>query len=394
MAKLTAKGQEKLALLERAEQSGKITARGSQVLGALRQASEAPLKPFKQPEQPGVAAKTWNAMGAPERMSRQGLQMMARMTAPKTEVTGNMMRDLGMNAPKIVLETLGETAPSFVSPESIATGGLLRGANAASGLRAVKTARGLLSSARKGAFSMMEKTSGLAPKNEGLLNQAYKDPSLFFASGKQAASPIYEAGKKITGPVREGLAETPQKLKFIKRVSKLADKGKANPLEALEARKELDDIENAVTGTFFRTTRKKLDDIAKTVFEKADSVHGRGVKGKALRNLFPTNVGGTFSSWRTTGAAGLTMLPGGKVMAPIAFSPAVQGAAATAMGAIAKGAGKVTDKVLEIAPQTGARLAAVAVLTEDKAREYLRKAKGNPEKARAAAIKDGYPIPE
>src|SRR3990167_199115 len=80
--------------------------------------------------QTGIIQKSWNALGKPEQLSREGLTKLSGMV-PNPEPTGNMAMDIMKGTPRVIGDTLAETAPGFVSRGSILTAGALKGYQAA-----------------------------------------------------------------------------------------------------------------------------------------------------------------------------------------------------------------------------------------------------------------------
>lgn len=328
----------------------------------------------QQPQSsPSLLNQGWNALQIPEQKSREGLQMIAQ-AIPNPAPTGNLPLDLIKGTPRIAADTMAEVAPEFISRGSMVTAGALKG---------VKAALPAIRAVGRGAARAAESISGLEYKTPGVLKEVFNKPKLLFAPGKEKAE--YEAAKKIGGEVRESLLQIPEKSKMVKKALQMAEKGGLNPTEALEARKELASIKKQVTGEFFRKATDKFNEIAKPVYGEADTAYKEGIKAEALRAVLPVNKGGGTSIAKTTLATFMN-----KALLP-AMSPIVQGATAASLGAVAKAVAPIIN-----APAKSAAVIQVAKmvkkLTEDKAREYLRKAKGNKDKARSFAKEDGWEI--
>lgn len=363
---------------------------------------------FEEPKK-GLIKKTWEALGIPEKMALQLLEPTRPLSTREGTITPSIPQTLMSGAPRVLEESardIGKVltktrgpgknipiAPSpnfndviagFVSPENILTAGALEGIQLAK--PAIRATGGL---AAKG----LEAISGLEYKTPGVLAEAAKDSSLIRAGGKKAASLIYEANKKVGGEVRAQLMKISGKKEFVEKAAQFAEKGKLSPIEALEARKELDSIKKTVTGEFFRTTREKFDKVAKTAFEKGDAAYQRAVKAEALRSPLPLNKSGGTSIMKTT-LASLAKAP----ILPLA-SPLVQGVAATGVGMASRAAAPLINNPVIGAAALNALNQTRKVLTEAKAKDYLKKAKGNTiearrESARRMAIADGWEIPE
>lgn len=337
-------------------------------------------------ENPSLIKRGYDALAVPERMSREGLGQLAQMV-PSAEPTGNMARDLALNTPKVLAESVAEVAPSFISRGAMITGGALKGAGMVG--RALKPIL-------KAGASQVESLSGAVP---GALTAAYKDSSLIGAPGKKAVQQLYQEGKEsLGGGFRQTLKEIPDKKQFVDEAFKLAKKGELSPAEALEARKSLDSVKKSVAGPYFEEVRGKLDKIAKVAFEKGDAAYQRAVKAESLRNLIPQNKYGGASAFKTgiitllEGLAEAGGLP--KVVArtaQAAMSPLAAGTVATAAGMGSRAIAPLINNATKVAPLAAA---AFKVLTEDVAKKFLRKAKGDKDKARTMALEAGYEIPE
>lgn len=358
----------KLALASLTDEEADLLNNSPELLDKFRAKHE-----LNQP-QPSLIKRGWDALQIPEQVATKATAgaKMAVAVIPES-YTGNRLRDIALNMPKKLAETVtdfsSKVLPSLVSRPSIVTAGVLEGLGAAApALRAV--GRGIGQGA--------ESISGLEYKTPGVLREAFNNPKLIFSPGKAKAE--YEAAKEMGGTVRESLKAIPEKMKVVKESLKLAEKGKLNPTEALEARKELSALKKQVTGEFFRTATAKFNEVAKPVFEEADAAYRQGIKADALRMPLPVNkLGGTSIAKSTLGTiAGV--LPLG------AMSPIVQGGTASALGAGAK----AVAPLLKNPVISGAAL----TLTIEKAKEFLKLAKGNRDKARKMAQDKGYVIPE
>lgn len=340
-----------------------------------------PVIPGKKKQ--GIMSMAWNKMGVPEQMSREGLQMLAQMATPKQPVTGNMARDVVANAPRIGLETLSEVAPSFVSPASMIAPVALRGV--------AKTAK-RLKPIVKGFGKQVESLTGSAP---GSLEAAFKDSTLIRAPGKKAVQSLYDSAKSsVGGGFRQALKEIPDKKQLVDEAFKLAKTGELSPAEALEARKTLDSIKKGVAAPYFDEVRSSLDKIAKTAFEKGDKAYQRAIHAESLRNLMPQNKYGGTSAFKmalATGLQGIAEAGGIPKLAARAIglmiSPAAGGVAATAAGAASRAIAPLVNAPIKEAIVIPA---VTKVLTEEIAKKFLRKAKGDREKARQMAKHDGY----
>jgi len=329
-----------------------------------------------QAEGKGLLGKAWDALGVPEEMSREGLTKMAEMV-PEGTMTGNVPLDMITGTPKIAAETLAEVAPGFVSRGSMLMGG------AAKGLKYVKP---LAKSFGKGVAGQLESLSGA---EKGSLAAAFKDPSLMFRQGKEAAGKLYQeakgAGKAllkkrsvekaikpiqekgvralkakfpktIKGTLEKGNLESAIKsevsvakqaaikeadeLKKLTKSKKIADssvdklnEGTLTPYEAFRARKAVDSMYGSkkYIADDLSDLRKGFDKSAKSSknISDADRMYQRGMYSESLRTILPQNKYG--------GASPFKMMMGA-LAAPIAplLSPAAQGMGASALGTVAK----------------------------------------------------------
>jgi len=280
----------------------------------------------------------WESLTIPEKKSREGLKMLSEMV-PKLEPSGNLPLDVLKGTPRVAAETLAETAPGFVSRGSILTAGLLKGAQ--------KTAPAVKAIVRGGG-KQLESASGLVP---GSLEAAYKDPSLIFSKGKEAAKPLYEAARKEL-PKGANLFEGMWKPEEIvdaaqKHISK---GGTLEPSESLIARKATDALlkSKRYVKDALMELRNTFDASAKSSenIKMADPLFRRGIMADALRNFLPQNKFGGASAFKMGIAPALAGLGGfvggppgaaaGGAAAAMALSPAVQGGAATVAGILGR----------------------------------------------------------
>lgn len=286
------------------------------------------LSPNSAPsKKPSLASKAWDALSVPEKMSREGLQMISKRVSPQAapEVTGNLPRDIAMNAGRIGAETLAEVAPSFVSRESIVTAG---------GLKAVKAAKPLIKGGGKLLAKGAEALSGLEHKTPGVLVEAAENPALIFSKGKKAASAFYEAAKAEMGKASI-FANKYKPEEIIDAAQEYMSKGgQLQPAEALAYRKALSKL--IKSGRYINdeliVMANEADEIAKQSHNiaMADPIYAKGAKAEALRSFLPLNKSGGASTFKTIVGGAMNLASLG-VMSPI-----VQGGAATAVGLGAK----------------------------------------------------------
>lgn len=269
-----------------------------------------------------LGSKVWQGLQVPSQMASRGLNAMAQ-AVPNPEPTGNLPMDILKGTPRIAANTLAQVAPGFVSRASILTAGASKALQA---LRPVGSVVG------QGVAGQLESATGANP---GSLGRAWNDPSLIFAEGKQAASPLYEAGK-IGGKMAENLANIPTKEQFLDVASRLADEGKLPPETALEGRKMAGKLlgkgGGKYTEDFLRGLIEKFDAIAKSNedIQAGDAAYRRGIDAASLRRILPSNKYGSTSAFKTgimaaTGPIGKALL-----------SPLVHGVVSTTGGLASK----------------------------------------------------------
>jgi hypothetical protein len=275
----------------------------------------------------GLISKSWDALAVPAQKSKEGLKMIAGMLpesgegiAQTTSPTVNAI----LGTPRVAVDTLADTAPGFISRGAIATAGALKGAQMASPVIAP-----IAKSVGKFAGEGLEKISGLTYKTPGVLAEAFKDPSLIFAKGKEVAAKAYKVLKGGEGEIRPELSNLAEKKAYVKKAVSLLNEGGLTADEALQARQVLDDIKDQITPVFFNNFRKIFDATAKTKYAAADMGYAKGVKADALRTILPINKTGTPSIVKG-GVMGIAPF-----LAPV-MSPVTQGIAASTLGAASK----------------------------------------------------------
>lgn len=266
-------------------------------------------------EKTSMIGKAWDALKLPEELSREGLGMIAD-AVPGAEPTGNVVRDVALNTPKILAETLADTAPEFISRDAIVTAGALKGAKLAAPV--AKAAGRQLA---KGA----EAISGLEYKDPGILRKAFSNRKIISGPSSEKVRGMYE-GLIDKSQVRQTFARSTDPKDLVKEAMQAIDEGTLTPSEALIARRTLDKIKKTLPDYSFREMRDAFDGIAKTITKDADVAFSAAKKTDALRNIFPQNkLGGTSIAKSFLGS-----LAGIAPMA--AMSPLVQGSVATGLG--------------------------------------------------------------
>lgn len=308
--------------------------------------SSGKMPPWEQAKKrPSGLQRAWDAMAVPEQMSREGLKMMTD-AIPEAPITGNMAADVAMGAPKIMVDTIAEAAPGFISRGSIATAGALKGIKMAAPV--IKAVGGAVGRAAEG-------VSGLEYKTPGVLAAAAKDPTLIFGKGKEAAGKAYEAIKDNL-QVRPSFLEATTHAELLQDAKAALDAGTLSAQEALIARRTVDAARKSMPVASANYLRGRFDEIAKTLSAEADAGFRRAIQSDALRTIFAVNkTGGTSIAKNILGT-----IAGG--IPAIAMSPLVQGAVATGLGAGAKAIAPFANQALGSGSAIGGTNAALAAL--------------------------------
>jgi hypothetical protein len=179
-----------------------------------------------------------------------------------------------------------------------------------------------------------EQLESLVGSPKGTLARGFQSAKNIFGPGKQAAKPFYgramEAMPKGTS-VFEGMYKPEQIVDKAREI--LSGGGKLEPSEGLTYRKAVDALARSgryVKDEIFKM-RDEADAIAKgsRLIRKGDQIYQAGIRNQALRRPFPLTSTGKTATVKT----GMMFVPGiGQALAPL-FSPAIQGAAATGLGA-------------------------------------------------------------
>lgn len=325
-------------------------------------------------EKRSFGKKAWDALAVPEKMSEEGLGLIAQMTPefiPQSAVkrfagamaspivgpigplageiaarmgkdtegpTGNVVMDVARGTPKVLAKTAQKTAPAFVSRGSIiasAAGPVIKG-----------VAPAIKFLGKKAASSI----EGYQNIPKGTLAEAYKSPSIYFDKGAAVAGKSYREAKEAAGAGSEGLFGKITDLKdvsniklesVVNRALELAKEGKLNPASAQSARKVVDEMyqSKAYSKEAVLELRKFFDSIVKgdQGLAKADAAYQRAIKADALRQLFPLNKGGGASPFRIFSSQGLGKIPiVGKPLALVTGSPAIAGLSSAGAGDIGR----------------------------------------------------------
>lgn len=307
---------------EQEQQQGQQSAESQDMSGSFPEARDL------MASDASLGSKAWNALQIPSQMASRGLNAIAA-AIPEPEPTGNIPLDLVRDIPHVAVTTMAEAAPGFINRASLLTAGAAKG---------LQTMRPVGNVVGRGIANQWESLTGSMP---GSLPAAWNDASLIFAKGKQAARPLYEAGK--TGSkTAENLRKIPLKEDFINVAEKLAEKGKLPPESALEGRKIAGKLLSKgggrYTEDYLRGLTDKFGGIAKSneSISEADRVYRRGLMAQSLRNLFPQNKYGGASAFKLAIMAALKSMGVAGQLAGAAISPATAGVTATAGGLISK----------------------------------------------------------
>lgn len=360
----------------------------------IPQSNQTPLQQFGNDlsNSKGILGTTNTLLKAPEKMSRQGLQIISN-AIPETvggPMTGNRGLDVLKGTPKVIAETAKETAPGFISKGAILTAGALK---------SLQETAPIIKAIMKGAGTQAESISGAMP---GSLEAAYKAPMfepLQMQAGKKIAGPMYSAAKnELPFIVKDAAGLNPFKgmidnKQIVMKAQELLDAGEdLLPQEAFQARKAADALEGSrsINQDALISLRGQLNSIAKQSenIAEADPAYIKGKMAESLRQVVPQNMHGGASAFKMAiGTALNKMGTTGKIL-KFGLSPAVQGIGATVAGDVAK----IARPLIET-PALGTALAGTSglkKLTEEIVRKFLREHKWNPEKARKAAKGKGY----
>lgn len=306
-----------------------------------------------QPQERGAVGNAWEALGEPERVSRQGLQaatdlipqpppeVMAKMTGNPIVDFARGGREATLIGAKAGMQALTDVAPTFISAPSLLTGGVLGGVKLAG-----KLATSPLGRAVGGKVAdVAEGISGLEYKTPGVLKEAAKDASLFTGPGTDDISPLY---KKLveSGRIRPSFARSTDAKSLVDEALAAVDDGSLTPEEGLIARQTLDGIKRSIPKYAFSQMRETFDTIAKKATAGMDAAFRKSVMSDALRTPFPVNKGGGSSIMKGALGAVSKTLP--------FMSPMVQGATATGIGAISRAA--ANSKPFTVGSAIGASL--------------------------------------
>lgn len=282
-------------------------------------------KEAQQPKQkPGLFSKGL----AYARLPSQALGAIMGESANKmaVEPNGNMARDIAMNIPSIAMKTLSKTVPTTYTPENLATMGAVEGAGAVIPKMAPFA---------KGLAGQLESAAG---SPAGTLEHGFESAKNIFGPGREAAKPGYQAAGKVKGGLLGGMYKPEEIVDTVSSALKRGDP--IHPSEALKYRKALDVLSKS--GRYIKDElfemRTQADKIVKQneKYAMADPQYKTGLLNESLRAPFPKNKNGSTAFLKS--AVGIAA----PVVAPL-FSPAIQGAGATAAGSLARGLQKIAQ---------------------------------------------------
>lgn len=295
---------------------------------------------LKQTAKPSLGSRLWDLLSIPEQKSKEGFGMLAK-SIPNVEPTGNTVRDIAVNTPSILgqslAETAGKVAPGFISPVSLLTSGALKGAQLAA-----PYVSPIADSIAAPIGKFFESGSGLIHKTAGVLGDTIKNPAIAIGPGLDKAREIYNEVQGGEGnQIREAFKEPMTHMDLIKKAYEQAKIGTLGTDEALEARKSVDFLRKskALPSSISQNLRDTFDSVAKQDYAGADEAFKNAVKSEALRNLGPMTSTGQPAQVRM-----LAQLVKPHLL-PFT-SPIVQGAGAAGIGLGLKGLGMATDNPL------------------------------------------------
>lgn len=260
----------------------------------------------------------------PEKKSREGLGMIAK-ALPEAGSTRNVPLNAAIGTPRVVAETLAESAPGFISPESLALGAATKG---------LSYGRPLARMAGRGLASQLESLSGA---QAGSLPAAFNNARTMFRPGIKAAKPAYEAARAEASGMKSLFKGMYKPEEIVDTASNyIAKGGKLEPTEALMYRKALDKL--LKSGRYVKdelfSLREEADAMAKASknIASGDVKHIRGLYAESLRKLLPQNVGRSTSAFKTGIMTALSQMGAPGKLALTAMSPAAMGLASTGAG--------------------------------------------------------------
>lgn len=314
------------------------------------------------------------------------------------------------NQPKPLFQQAKDATTDFGTGVAIDAGGKAINAAAETAAPYVKPLfRGVANKmAKAGSFLSGAKPQDLMQAYDQGLAKTYGAPSM-----EKAGSIFEDAAQKAgvnTKPTLEATLDpqlTQARTKAMEVGQKLQAGGTLTPQEALEARQAVDRI-TAATPMRDRKTLSALGDLRSQFqnaltdvspeLQDASKTYRQAIVKENLSKPWPVNKNGTPSkllpainaagSMMASGISHNPAVLGTAVAYPLATSPLAAGFGAAASGDAVRAAGSILTS-----PAAGDMVSSAVsnqVLTKSKAKEYLKKANGDREKARELAKADGW----
>ena len=197
------------------------------------------------PQPQGMGSMAWEALGEPEKVSRQGFSDISN-AIPQPEPTGNLPMDVIKGTPSILgksfAETAGKVAPGFISPVSLA---LMGGGAVVKGVSKIPLVRKGAEALGRGAAGAIEKTTGIS--GDSVRSVFQKPLSLFTAPTKDEVSAAYSQSEipSAASSAHEMISEgTGSHAAIVKRGGRMLkdyiETGNEDPRSILRGRKALD----------------------------------------------------------------------------------------------------------------------------------------------------------
>lgn len=313
---------------------------------------------FDKPSSASIPKRN-SILDKPEQLSREGLTLIAK-AIPSPIPTGNRVRDVALGTPKVVAETMAETAPSFVSKEAMLLGGA--GKFAPHAFRVVKP---MANFAGRNVAKLGRAFTGVPEEN---ITALFQKPGLLFSKTKAGAQKIYKkAVNKLGGNKPSTLDEALEApRKTVRSAFKKLDDGSITPLEALEGRQAIDElIRSGRSGrrlTKLIEQRRKLDLIVKSDkgLANADRVTSATETISPFRNMFPRTANNKAGIFRTAGMLGSGYMgtrentnPWLAALLTAGFSPLAASGAVASAGAAYKGLKRLAPHLGRIGQASG-----------------------------------------
>jgi hypothetical protein len=357
----------------------------------------------------GAAGAVMGAPAGPVGSGLAGVGLAAAMNPPAKRFAASIdqMRGIAnpLNQPKPLLRQAQDVAGDFREGVGIEAGGKVLN-------EAAPLVKPLFRGAAKKMSNVGSVISGAKPQD---LMQAYDQGlATYAAPGMAKAGRLFDDAAKAAGinPKPTLDAALDPALSTAKQVAleagKKMESGAAlNAQEALYARQATDRIiagtapKDKATLHYLSELRGQFDSALTTAspaMKEASNQYRKSIVKRNLLSPVPVNKGGTPNKL-TSILFGLGGLLGGGTErslavplkaagALVAMSPLVQGFGASASGSAVKTAGRILKS--SVGSRTISSAISDKILTESKAREYLKKSGGDRSKAREMAKNDGW----